>query len=456
MDDARYQEAKQAYDAGDYRTAAKGFLAAAVGGPEGNGSAFHMAGNSLMRLRRYSDAVTVYRHALKDELYDRRGAVRSNLAQALASLGEYAESVKEYRAALEEPDYATPHKALQGMASALLEMGRYDEAAASYRQAALDGGNPDPGRALNNLGLCFMALQRPADAVEAYKAALGFDAYSGKGRALVNLGIAFNALGQYGESIKAFEKATQLHGHTLSPQAIAAFNKSRDAVIPKHETVEGWSTGEIPPIVVDSPEGSDGWNTGELRALSDIADESPIESVVTSAVPVVEFGDDEAVSSFFSMTEEEMRDRDRVARRAEREARSEHHNPWIAVAIGVLVVAVVLGGLVGLYALGYGYPTQSMTVEGMLGARAEGAEVEQYWVGSVSSADVEKEMSKLPPAKDYEVQSVQKGRSRSTVTAAVTPQDASPLILTITLGREGVGWKITGVEIVFNDKSGGI
>ena len=73
MDQSRFQEAQQAYDAGEFRNAAKCFLAAASRGPEGNGAAYHMAGNSLLHLRRYQDAVTVYGHALHDELFARRG-----------------------------------------------------------------------------------------------------------------------------------------------------------------------------------------------------------------------------------------------------------------------------------------------------------------------------------------------------------------------------------------------
>ncbi|MDH4139001.1 MAG: tetratricopeptide repeat protein [Coriobacteriia bacterium] len=458
MDDARFQEAKQAYDAGDYRTSAKSFLAAAVGGAEGNGAAYHMAGNSLMRLRRYSDAVTVYRHALRDEVYDRHGSVRANLAAAYSSLGDYADAVKEYGASLEEPDNTTPHKAMQGMASALVEMGRYEDAAASYRQAALDAGNPDPGKALNSLGLCFMALQRPEDAIESYKAALGFDTYAGKGRALANLGIAFSSLGSHEEALKAFEKATQLHGHTLSPQAIEAFNQSRDATIPKHETVEGWSTGEMPPVLPDSSGEPAGWDTGELSALGGSSTEFELDVSKAPAVDSsgVEFGDEEAVSSFFTMTDEQMREIDKESRRAARDARREGSNPWIAVGIAVLFIVVVVGGLAALYTMGFGYPTQSMTVEGMLDARAEGAEVDDYWVATVAPDDVEKEMSKLPPAKQYEIKTVQRGRGQSVVTAAVTPEDGSPLILEITLGREGVGWKVTGIEIVFNDRSGGV
>ena len=250
MDQTRFQEAQKAYDAHDYRAAAKLFLGAAGRGAEGNGAAYHMAGNSLIHLRRYQDAVTVYGHALRDSIYDKRGAVCANLGAAQASLGDYAEAVRAYECALEEPDYATPYKAYQGMGNALLERGSVEEAAIAFRKGALEPGNPDPGKALVNLGLCFMALGRPADAVEAYKAALGFDQYTGRGKALSNLGQAYIALGDDAEAIKAFEKATQLHSHTLAPSALAAYEGALARTQPaQREIVEGWQTGELPQVI---------------------------------------------------------------------------------------------------------------------------------------------------------------------------------------------------------------
>ena len=464
MDETRFQEAKKTYDAGDYRSAAKGFLAAAGRGTEGNGSAYHMAGNSLLRLRRHRDAVTVYGHALKDELYDKHGAVRANLASAHNALGEYAEAVEEYQAAIEEPDYTRQYRALQGMASALVEMGKYEDAAVAYRQAALDGDNPDPGKALNNLGLCFMALGRPSDALEAYKAALGFDEYKGKGKALANLGIAFNAMEQHSEAVKAFDKAVQFHGYSLSPQAVEAFNASREALAPEYEKVDGWSTGEMPPVIAPSTDDElltmdSGWATGELGTITGVGEEASLDSAPqTSSEPIEETDldaeDSKDVESFFAMTDQEMKDRDRDARRVERDSRRHQRGPW-AIVVAVLVVVLLLAGIFGgLYFAGFGYPTQAMTVTGMLDTRAEGGSVDTYWV-AVPSADVEKEMAKLPPVKEYEIDQVQRSPRTSNVTIVVTPENGAPLRYEITLAREGVGWKVTGVENDWRSTGGG-
>jgi Tfp pilus assembly protein PilF len=461
VDSNRFQEAQQAYDAGDFRTATKTFLAAAGSGADGNGAAYHMAGNSLIRLRRYQDAVTVYGHALRDSIYDKRGAVLANLGASYSALGEYAEAVKSYEGALEEPDYATPHKAYQGLANAQLERGRVEDAAIAYRKAALDPGNTDPGKALVNLGLCFMALGRPADAVEAYQAALGFDDYSGRGKALANLGQAYVALGEYDEAVKSFEKATQLHSHQLSPAAAAAYETARTQSHPEREVVDGWQTGEIPQVALPGDGSSATWSTEEFAPI--VPSASPVaasgapvlfdqaDPAVSGLPPEAEkaadelgFGDDAAVADFFTVTEEQLKQRDRESRRSARGPAKRGGGLRAAIIVGVIVLLVV-GLLGGAYALGLGWPTQQQTATGLLLAHQTGGAVDGYWV-AVPQKDVAKEMAKIPPLKSFSVDGVDMHPQSSTVAVTVAPKNGAPLHYAITMSREGVGWKVTGVE----------
>jgi tetratricopeptide (TPR) repeat protein len=439
VDEHRFQEAQAAYDAGDYRSAAKQFLASAGRGAEGNGAAYHMAGNALCRLRRHQDAVTVYGHALRDPLYERRGVVRANLGAAYVALGEYAQAANEYESALAEPDYTTQYKALQGLAGVLLERGRIEEAAVNYRKAALDPMNPDPGKALVNLGLCFMGLGRPEDAVEAYKAALGFEEFKGRGRALSNLGQAYTALGEYADAVKAFEKATQLHGYSLTPTALAAYETARRSQSGESETVEGWETGEMAAIVVSA----------DPIAEPD-EDEDP---AAAQAARDLGFGDEAAVSDFFSMTEDQMIKQDREARRAARKVGAP--GATIRALIFVAVAALLIGALTGGgYALGFGWPTQKATVSGMLTAYGVGGQTEKYWVAA-DSADVVREMAKVPPLQTFTIDGVQPSASTSVVLVTVTPKSGAPLHYRVTLAREGVGWKVTGIENDWRSTGGG-
>lgn len=474
MDQTRFREAQEAYEAGEFRVAAKGFLASASRGPEGNGAAYHMAGNALMRLRRYQDAVTVYGHALRDPVYDRRGSVWANLGAAHVELGDYAEAFKSYESAIEEPDFTSPYKAYQGMANALLERGRVEDAGIAYRKAALDPGNPDPGKALVNLGLCFMALGRPEDAVEAYRAALGFDQYMGRGKALANIGQAHVALGQYDEAAKAFEKSTQMHGHTLSPAASAAYataleqlrkraenrDESFDTTMEIEELIAAPNadvTAE-PQVVASTPESAGGWDLGDSAAIPvipamDVSDAESAEHQMTQpltpldqtgAVPTVEFGDEQSVADFFSVTEEELKARGREASRAERHAKGPHAI-WRSVAFILIAIVLVFGVLVAGYQAGYGWPTQQQTVAGMMGAYQAGASVDNFWVAA-PTRDISKEMAKIPPVRSYTIDNVALGATTSVASITVTPKAGAALHYTITLSREGVGWKVIGID----------
>lgn len=451
MDQLKYQAAQQAYQAGDYRTAAKSFLEAGGKNPAGNGSAFHKAGNSLMRLRRYSDAVTVYRLALRDDSYEKRAAAHVNLGQALAAQGEFTEALAEYEAALLEPDNSAPWKAYQGMASLLLERGKVDEAAVAYRKAAIEPGNPNPATSLVNLGLCFMALGRPSDAAEAYKAALGFEEYSGRGKALGNLGIAYAQMGEYDDAVRAFEKATQMHSYQLSPAAQQAYDSSLAARGSSGAIVDGWETGDIVSDAADGfvPVGG-GWATGELTALGGSQDVPSYTSTGANAAAALGIGDETAVSDFFGRTEDEMRQKDREARRERRGGGRRVSVGLVVVLVGLVAAAVGLGVL---YWMGYGFPTQSTTVGGLLDSYRSGSDVTRFWVAAPNK-DVNKEMAKIPPVKSYAVGDVDLGTSASAVHITVTPKNGAALHFKVTLAREGVGWKVTGVDNDFLSTGG--
>lgn len=423
MDENRMQQADAAYAAGDWRTAAREYLGAAGAGGPGSGVAFHKAGNALMRLRRFDDAATVYGRAADDPEYDRRAALDFNLATAFASAGNNARAVEIFKRAADNPGYDARYKALQGMGGALLAMGRAEEAADAYRRAALDDGNPDPGKALNCLGLASMTLGRPADAVEAYKAALAHDDYSGRGKAAVNLGFAYASMGKHAEAVRAFDRATGEYGHTLNDDALAAYDASRTVLdMPAPEVVEGWSTGEMPPVFVD-----------DTPAADDGPEENP----------------------FFTRTDDEMREVDKAARRAERAERKSARNVWVTVGTWVAIVAVVVGIVGFAWVSGLGYPTQTMTVEGLLEAHRSGEAVESYWV-AVPTADVEKEMSNLPPQfESFTLGATEQSAKTSNIDVTVILEQGAPLTYRISLVREGVGWKVNGVTNDWRSTGGG-
>lgn len=438
MDDARLAAGDAAYAQGDWKLAAREYLAAAYGKPAaGSGAAYHQAGNALMKLKRFPDAATVYGHALRDPGYDKRAVVFANLGAALAATGRHEDAIAAYEASLAEPGAASTWKALQGKAGCLFELERHEEAAKAYREAAWADGNPDPGKSLNNLGLCFMALGKPEEAVEAYRAALGVEGYPSKGKAAANLGLAYVQMGFHDEAIHEFETARDTYGHALSGAALAAYEASLAVAKPREPgvfdqsgeagaepgTVEGWETGEMPVTPVDAHE-----RWGE----EDHEGESPEAAVEDSR--------------FFTMTEDDMRTADRAARKEERRAARTPKVLATRVAVVLVSLAVLVGVVWALLFFGFGYPTQEMTVGGMLDAYRSGQPYTDYWV-AVPQTDVKQEM-RLLPAKfaSYRIEGIDRSMDKSTARVTVRLDTGSELTYDILLVREGVGWKVNGVK----------
>jgi tetratricopeptide (TPR) repeat protein len=460
VDHARLLHADKAYAAGDWRGAAREYLAAVHGSqPEGTGHAYHMAGNSLVRLRRNGDAATVYGHALKDPEYGKRGAVLANLGAALAADARYSEAVESFRSALAEPGYDAPWKAQQGLAGALFDMGRYEEACAEYREAAWSKGNPDPGRALNNLGLCFMKLGRTEEAVEPYRTAIATDSYQAKGRASANLGLAYVAMGFSEEAVRAFETARDVHGHELTGPALAAYKAAKAAVGPEPEQDAGSAPATEPaaqiaaaPAVESAPaaETVEGWSTGEMPpALGDTADAatSPVATPATGVAgtaPRSTVGTGE--NAFFTRTEDEAREVGREAERVERRERLTGRVLAVRIGVAVAVSLLAVGGLAAAWFMGVGYPSQVATVSGMLDAYKAGTEVGTFWV-AVPLTDVKQEMRKLPARfESFTLASTKATSLASTVRVTVVLQKDASLRYDVSLVREGVGWKVNGIS----------
>lgn len=428
MDETRLAAGEKAYESGDWTAAAREFLGATAGEIQGSGYAFHRAGNALMKLKRLDDACAVYERALADESYEDRAAVARNLGTARMSLGKHEEAAAAFRRALDEPADDNRYKALQGLGGALYELGQTEEAAEMYRQAAIELSNPDPGKALNNLGLCQMALGRPEDAVQSYQAAVDLRGYGGRGKAAANLGTAYAALGMHEHAVSAFERARDEFGYELTGAAEAAYRASLGACAAV-ERVDGWSTGEMPFV------------SSADTARAKLFDE--------------EDGADD-VTGFFARTDDEMKAADREARRKDRSERRERKPMWVSLLVWGAVAVLVAGALIAAYVMGYGYPTQQMTVNGALGAYQAGEDVSSYWV-AVPASDVDKAMPGLPPAwESYSIDSVERTARASTVEVTVVHEQGGQITYQFALVREGVGWKINGLTTAFNSMEGGI
>jgi len=439
VDESRFEAASHAYDRGDWRAAAQGFLAAIIPDDPDNAKAYCRAGNALMKMRRWSDAVVVYRHAIQDPEYASRGSVWANLGSALVESGEYDEAVAAFDTALTDPAFDRRYRALQGRAGALASMGRGEEAALGYREAAADVANPNSGGTLNNLGLTYLALQRPEDAVQAFRAALEVPGYRGRGPALANLGVAYMKLGFLDRAAEVFAEA-EAAGFELPP-ALVAVRRRADDLPPSGEPL----APEPAQVEITT------WTAEETRTLS-----APGAAMTTGGAAIVDdLQDAQNDTGFFEMDEAQMKDLDREHRKEDRADSTKRRTVLSWVAASVLVVALIAGALAAALLTGFGWPTQADTAYGVLNAYRAGQPVDQYWV-AVPQTDIDKSMAKIPPtftsAKLTLVKNTSPVSARASVTVSIL--NGAPLDYVVALQREGVGWRVQGIENDWSSTNG--
>ncbi|MDR1413030.1 MAG: tetratricopeptide repeat protein, partial [Actinomycetes bacterium] len=464
MNTAKFAEAQAAYKAGDYRRAARGFLEAIEKGtPVGNGPAYHMAGNSFMRLKRYSDAAVVFEHALRDDTYQRRAAVEANLANSYVKTGDYGAAVAHYEAALaalegEDADNAGKNawKYYQGMGLAFMRREEYKQAALAYKHAALGEHNPAPGKALTNLGMAMMADGQPEAAIEAYRAALVSAGAVDRGRALLNLGVAYHTRGKYREAIRAIEEAQMLHGHSLGVLGERTLADARARLDIEKQVAA--SDAELENIgVAGEDEVAGGGDGVVVAAVNNGAVNDTVVGVAGDEVVALDVEDEAArvasmngqetgqivtgaaVDEFFERDERE------IARTARREAHQTHPFAWMKpVGIILIIVAVLAGGAYALYATGQGIPSPKTTVTDLLEAYNAGRDIAPMWLAD--APDITRQMVAIPASNDFTIVSVTTGANVSSAEIHITTEEGAKLLFEFHLAREGIGWKVRSVE----------
>ena len=457
MDTQKFSEAQELYNAGDYRKSARLFLdAVEKGTPIGNGPAYHMAGNSFMRLKRYSDATVVFEHALRDDTYQRRSALEANLANAYVRTGEYDAAIAHYEAALALGDVENTYKLYLGTAQAYMRQQKFELAAIAYKHAALDPHNPTPGKSLLNLGLAMMAGGNAKGAIEAYKAALASPEYENKGRALLNSGIAYHSLGMWQDAISAFEEAKLQPGYQESELAESTLADARHRLMLEAQVaeadldiedavdedlidpVEAFMTGSIP---------SDGTYTSDFEQVTGIdsfADDDQPDAMEDDLYPQreVRVGNAEDVERFFAMSDRE------VARQGRDKMKGERSRffwvKWVAVII--LLLGTLGGGGAALYFTGQGFPSAETTVTDLLNSYSEGHSISDYWTFDAQE-NLESRMVIIPIPETFTIDDIERGPARTVVKASIVTAGEETLTFSFGLAREGIGWKVNEVAL---------
>jgi len=486
----KFSEAQEWYSAGEYRKSARLFLdAVEKGTPVGNGLAYHMAGNSFMHLKRYSDAIVVFEHALRDDTYSRRGAVEANLASAYVREEDYNSAIAHYESALALGDEKNAYRYYQGTAQVYMKQGEFELAAVAFKHAALNPFNPTPGKTLLNLGLAMMASGSAKGAIEAYQAALSSPDYENKGRAMLNMGIAYHSLSKWQEAIDALEDARKQPGYQESEMArttledakyrlsLEAHVAAADETIKAQESVHEEETidpveaymrgipldsgepkgaGEANEAVTAPVVGHDDLDSADRDRPSLESDDAPGASASAGGdlypQREVKVGNAEDVERFFAISDQEAAMQSKIELKKERSKFF-----WVKWALIIIVlVGGIGGGGAGLYFSGQGFPSAETTVTNLLESYATGHSISQYWTFD-TQAEIEERMIVVPIPENFIVYNVDSGPSLTTVNVSVTASNGDIMFFTFHLVREGIGWKVDeivteGINIYLSDE----
>lgn len=414
------EQARNAYRTGDFASAAQLF-AAAKDPSELAGEADHLRGNSLMRLGRYAEAVEAYGAALQDGAYGKRGALLTNQGKALVASGDIRSAVSAFSAATQDASYATPYKAYLGLGDALKKLGNLTEAGVAYRQAAIDGANPAPAGALANLGDCFVALQRPEDAIESYRTALDFAGPRDDTRAIsAGLGQAYVAANRFSDAVDAFGTATVDGIYQLTPEQADAYERARDTLSASSAmvaTTNAYST-DIDPL---DPLGQSG-----------------------------SFMPDPSDTGFFTLSEQEMVQQDRV----ETKVRRKRRHTGLKVFIALLVVLLIAGGGAAFaYTRGFGFPSQQDVLTGLFQAATDGSDASEYLASGLDESQKSIITASIPLDATPTIEGMDAGMSEATATVKVALKNGGNMTYEVGFVREGLGWAVSSVSTDFNTET---
>lgn len=418
MNQQAYEMGKSAYQKGEWLLAVTSLETAKEPGVP-NGAIDHLIGNAYMKLGRFDDASGAYRSALQDTGYGKVGALSCNLGRALLAAGKPEEAVTALTGAVQDEAYATPYKAYIALGSAYERLGDIRNAGIAYRNAAIDESNPNPSSALSSLGSCFMRLGRPVDAVEAYRTALDFSTTAESQNVVYrDLALAYVAVNRMPEAVDAFNHATADGTLELSPQTQATYDAARRAVA----TIQSKRPSDTDMLLANA-----GYGTGVFDPLDPAGESGEL-------MPSPED------TGFFEIREEDI-----VAE--DRRYRKKHRHTGLKVFIFLLILVLLALAAAGYaYYRGYGYPTQQMVVEGLFGATANGESINDYLADSVTTSTREQISDLLPQGATARITGIDQDMTRSKAFVVATLPEGGEQTYTVTLSRDGIGWKVTGVE----------
>lgn len=424
-----FEQAKQAYKQGIF-SAAVNFLRLAKTAGEPCGVVDHLLGNSYMKQGLFDAAAQSYALALTDASYGHVGSLACNRGRALLAQNKPSEAVAVLNMALKDDSYKTPYKIYLALGNAYTQLNNPRDAGVAYRNAAIDENNPQPAVALKHLGHCFMLLTRYVDAIEAYRTALDFSSPANDQNAVYSdLGLAYVAANRMNEAVDAFAKATADGSFKLSSDAQAAFEGAQKAVA----AITGSKPSQTDAMLAQAGYGNVNIDPLDPTGKSGTFMPSPEDT------------------GFFSLSEAELVEKDKK----EQKAKKKHKHTFLKFIVTLLVLVLILGG-VGAFAFykGYGWPTQEMVTEQLFASKSQGSLNTDLIASSLTTKQRDDLSNLLPDSTSaVTVSGIDRNMNESLVYATAFLSKGGKQDYKISFVREGLQWKVYGVEAVFASKT---
>ncbi len=469
LDTQTLENAKSAYAQKNYEEALRGYydcIKQSSGQFDAGeaGLVYHMLGNCLIKMHNYKDASDAYSKALLDESYDSLTSVHSNYALALSSTGNYQEAIAQFEKVLLDPSYKTPYKTYNGMGNAYMQLGDFASAGTAFRNAAVDESNPQPVKSLLNLGVCFMGLNRPSDAVETYKAIFEFSPdQQTLNKTYANMGQAYVAMGQMTQARESFENAIKDGSYQLSEAASSDYMRS---LTPKSADVyplpDNSSTDYSSPSSTQSYQhddsGIDVLNDDSLDSMSydDLpADQKLVEDNKTSIQEEDTLGagipsaDD---TGFFTLPDEGPDDLQVLLDQTN--AKPKRRGRKLLIVLIILLIIAIGGGVA--FWLGYGFPTQTSTVQQLFKQHEAGEDTTSCWITTSNDDDkakIAQTMNGVAKTSDISIDYTEQSMLSSEVIVSAKLAKGGTVRYDIKLSRDFknpldlVGWKISSIQL---------
>ena len=426
MNQQAFESGKRAYQEADWLRAVT-LLDGAKQSGEVSGEIDHLRGNAYMKLGQFDSAALAYEGALSDTAYGRRGALSCNLGRALLAAGRPQEAVGALTDAVSDSSYATPYKAYLALGSAYEQLGDVRNAGIAYRSAAIDEQNPAPALALTSLGSCFMRLGRAVDAVEAYRTALDFTTpLEDQNKIWCDLALAYVSANRMSEAVDAFAHATADGTYELSPEAQASYDAARKAVS---------SIGSRRPSETDAFLAAAGYGSTSY---------DPLDPTGASGELIPSPED----TGFFSVSEEDLVQQDRLDRKVKRK----HRHTGLKVFLVILILLIIAAGALGFaYTRGLGFPSQQDALTGLFNAVTDGSDTSSYLAPNLDESARSLIESTVPEGATPTITAMDQSMTTSTAEVEVELSLGGVQTYTASFVRSSnyIGWTVSAFEIDF-------